>query len=100
MNVDKKQARETNAYRLLVVVLAKRASATCISSKSIIKLLSSGTIPKTPAFLEPPSCHNALLFVRVSLGRVQEEQVENVWSIRFAPLATMTTRAPQAIYLE
>jgi hypothetical protein len=50
--------------------------------------------------LEPPSCHNALLFVRVTLGRVQEEQVENTRSIRYAPLVTMTTRAPQAIYLE
>jgi hypothetical protein len=38
--------------------------------------------------------------VWVSLGRVQEEQVENTWSIQYAPLATMTTRAPQAIYLE
>jgi hypothetical protein len=35
-----------------------------------------------------------------SIGRVQKEQVENTWSIRYAPLATMTTRAPQAIYLE
>jgi hypothetical protein len=41
---------ETKAYRLLVVVLAKRASATCISSKVIFELLSSGLIPKTPAF--------------------------------------------------
>jgi hypothetical protein len=46
----KEQARETKAYRLLVVVLAKRASTTCISSKAIFKLLSSGPIPKTPAF--------------------------------------------------
>jgi hypothetical protein len=38
--------------------------------------------------------------VRVSLGRVQEEEVKNTWSIRYASLATMTTRAPQAIYLE
>jgi hypothetical protein len=50
--------------------------------------------------LEQLSCHNALLFVRVSLGRVQEEQVENAWSTWYAPLATMTTRAPEAIYLE
>jgi hypothetical protein len=28
-------------------------------------------------FLEPPSYHNTLLFVRVSLGRVRQEQVEN-----------------------
>jgi hypothetical protein len=27
--------------------------------------------------LEPPSCHNAPLFMWVSVGRVQEEQVEN-----------------------
>jgi hypothetical protein len=46
----KEQTRETNAYHLLVAVLAKRASATCISSKAIFKLLSSGPIPKTPAF--------------------------------------------------
>jgi hypothetical protein len=46
-----------------------------------------------------PFCHNALLFVRVSLGRVQEEQVENTWSVRYAPLATAATRAPYAIYL-
>jgi hypothetical protein len=45
----KEQAKETKAYRLLVVVLAKRASATCISSKAIFQLLS-GLIPKTPAF--------------------------------------------------
>jgi hypothetical protein len=43
------------AYRLLVLVLAKRASATCISSKDIFKLLSSGLIPKTPAFQTPRS---------------------------------------------
>jgi hypothetical protein len=56
MNVDKvKSKRETNAYHLLVVVLAKRASATCISSKAIFKLLSSGPIPKTPAFRNPRS---------------------------------------------
>jgi hypothetical protein len=29
--------------------------------------------------LEPPSCHNALLFLWVSLGRQQEDQVENAW---------------------
>jgi hypothetical protein len=46
---------ETNAYHLLVVVLAKRASATCISSKAIFKLLSSGLIPKMPAFRNPHS---------------------------------------------
>jgi hypothetical protein len=50
--------------------------------------------------LEPPSCHNALLFVWVSLGRVQEEQVENTWSVRYAPLATVATRAPYAICLK
>jgi hypothetical protein len=27
--------------------------------------------------LEPPFCHNALLFVRISQGRVREEEVEN-----------------------
>jgi hypothetical protein len=31
--------------------------------------------------LEPPFCHNALLFVQVNLGRVREEQVENTWSV-------------------
>jgi hypothetical protein len=46
----KEQARETKAYHLLVVVLAKRGSVTCISSKAIFKLLSSGPIPKMPAF--------------------------------------------------
>jgi hypothetical protein len=46
----KEQAKETKAYRLLVVVLAKRASATCISSKAIFQLLSPGPISKTPAF--------------------------------------------------
>jgi hypothetical protein len=51
----KEQTRETNAYHLLVIVLAKRASATCILSKAIFKLLSSGPIPKTPAFWNPPS---------------------------------------------
>jgi hypothetical protein len=76
----KEQAKETKAYCLLVVVLAKRARMTCISSKAIFKLLSSG--------------HNTILFVWVSLGRVQEEQVENTWSIQYAPLDTMTTRAP------
>jgi hypothetical protein len=50
--------------------------------------------------LEPPFCHNALLFVRVSLGRVQEEQVENTWLVRYPPLATAATRAPYAIYLK
>jgi hypothetical protein len=44
--------------------------------------------------LEPLSCHNALLFLRVSLGRVQEEQVEKRSVDRDAPIATMTTRAP------
>jgi hypothetical protein len=50
--------------------------------------------------LEPPFCHNTLLFVRVSLGRVWEEQVENTWLVRYAPLATVATRAPYAIYLK
>jgi hypothetical protein len=50
--------------------------------------------------LEPPFCHNALLFVRVSLGRVREEQVQITWSVRYAPLATAATRAPYAIYLK
>jgi hypothetical protein len=50
--------------------------------------------------LEPPFCHNALLFMRVSLGRVREEQVENTWSVRYAPLATAARRAPYAIYLK
>jgi hypothetical protein len=50
--------------------------------------------------LEPPFCPNTLLFVRVSLGWVREEQVENTWSIRYAPLATAATRAPYAIYLK
>jgi hypothetical protein len=46
----KEEARETKAYRLLVIVLAKRASTTCISSKAIFKLLSSSPISKTPTF--------------------------------------------------
>jgi hypothetical protein len=50
--------------------------------------------------LEPPFCHNALLFVRVSLRRVWEEQVENTWSLWYAPLATAATRTPYAIYLK
>jgi hypothetical protein len=32
--------------------------------------------------LEPPSCHDAPLFVRVSLGRVQEEQDKNARWVR------------------
>jgi hypothetical protein len=36
----KEQERETKAYRLLVVVLAKRASATCISSKATLNYYS------------------------------------------------------------
>jgi hypothetical protein len=57
MNVrqGKEQTRETNAYHLLVVVPAKRASVTCISSKAIFKPLSFGPIPKTPAFRNPRS---------------------------------------------
>jgi hypothetical protein len=54
---------------------------------------------KDARILEPPSCHYALLFVRVSLGQVLEEQVENTWSFRYAPIATMTTRAPYVVYL-
>jgi hypothetical protein len=50
--------------------------------------------------LEPPFCHNALLFVRVNLGRVLEEQVKITWSVRYAPLATAATRAPDVIYLK
>jgi hypothetical protein len=50
--------------------------------------------------LEPLFCHNAPLFVRVSLGRVREEQVENTWSVRYAPLATAATKALYAIYLK
>jgi hypothetical protein len=50
--------------------------------------------------LEPLFCHNELPFMWVSLGRVQEEQVENTWSVRYAPLATAATRAPYAIYLK
>jgi hypothetical protein len=38
--------------------------------------------------------------MRVSLGRVREEQVENTWSVLYAPLATMATRATYAIYLK
>jgi hypothetical protein len=52
---SKEQARETKAYHLLVIVPAKRASATCISSKAIFKLLSSGLIPKTLAIQNPRS---------------------------------------------
>jgi hypothetical protein len=37
--------------------------------------------------------------VRVSLARVREEQVENTWSVQYAPLVTAATRAPYAIYL-
>jgi hypothetical protein len=48
--------------------------------------------------LETPFYHNALLFVQVSLGRVREEQVENTWSVRYAPLSTTATREPHAIY--
>jgi hypothetical protein len=51
MNVDKVKSKQGN--HLLVVVPAKRASATCISSKAIFKLLSSGPIPKTPTFRNP-----------------------------------------------
>jgi hypothetical protein len=50
--------------------------------------------------LEPLFCHNALLFVRVSLGRVWENQVENTWSVRYTPLDTTATIAPSAIYLK
>jgi hypothetical protein len=50
--------------------------------------------------LKPPFCHNALLFVRVSLGRVRQEQIEITWSVWYAPLATAATRAPYAIYLK
>jgi hypothetical protein len=50
--------------------------------------------------LEPSSCHDAPLFVQVNLGQIHEEQVENTWSIRYAPLATAATRAPLAIYLK
>jgi hypothetical protein len=49
--------------------------------------------------LEPPFCHNAPLFVRVSLGRVRG-QVEIFQKVRRAPLATMATRTPYVIYLE
>jgi hypothetical protein len=38
--------------------------------------------------------------MRVSLGRVREEQVENTWSVWYAPLDTAATRAPYAIYLK
>jgi hypothetical protein len=55
---------------------------------------------KDARLLEPPFCHNALLFVRVSLGWVREEQVENTWSVRYAPLTTATIRASYAIYLK
>jgi hypothetical protein len=44
--------------------------------------------------LEPPFCHNAPLFMRVSLGRVQG-QVEISRKVRHAPLATTTTRTHQ-----
>jgi hypothetical protein len=46
----KEQAKETKAYRLLVVVLAKRASATCISSKAIFQLLSPVRFRRRPPF--------------------------------------------------
>jgi hypothetical protein len=49
--------------------------------------------------LEPPFCHNAPLFMRVSLGRVQG-QVEIFRTVRHAPLATTATRTPYVIYLE
>jgi hypothetical protein len=48
--------------------------------------------------LEQPFYHNALLFVRINLGWVREEQVENTWSVWYAPLATAATSAPYAIY--
>jgi hypothetical protein len=49
--------------------------------------------------LEPPFCHNAPLFVRVSLGRVRG-QVEIFRKVRHAPLATMATRTSYVNYLE
>jgi hypothetical protein len=55
---------------------------------------------KDARLLELSSCHDAPLFVRVSLRRVQEEQVENTWSVWYAPLATAATRPPLAIHLK
>jgi hypothetical protein len=49
--------------------------------------------------LEPPFCHNAPLFVRVSLGRVWG-QVEIFRKVRYAPLATTATRTSYVIYLQ
>jgi hypothetical protein len=49
--------------------------------------------------LEPPFCHNAPLFMQVSVGRVQG-QVEIFRKVRHAPLATMATRISYVIYLE
>jgi hypothetical protein len=54
---------------------------------------------KNARLLEPPFCHNAPLFVRVSLGRVRG-QVEIFRKVRHAPLATTATRTPYVIYLE
>jgi hypothetical protein len=63
----KEQARKTKAYHLLVVVPAKRASVTCISSKAIFKLLSSGLIPTfgTPVLSQRIHIHAG------SLGQVR-----------------------------
>jgi hypothetical protein len=49
--------------------------------------------------LEPLFCHNAPLFVRVSLGRVQG-QVEVFRKGRHALRATTATRTSYVIYLE
>jgi hypothetical protein len=62
------QARVTRAHHHLVVVLVKRANATCISSKVVIKLLFSGqTLARL--HLSPLSyCHYRMIFVRLAHG--------------------------------
>jgi hypothetical protein len=75
-----KKPKVNLAYRLLVVVLAKSASATCISSKAIFKLLSSGPILKTPAFGAIVLSQRTPIHAG-SLGRVQKNQLKSLgWS--------------------
>jgi hypothetical protein len=82
-------------------LLKFRAREEVTSSISLKAFLNHGfpSDSENARLLEPPLCHNAPLFVRVSLGRVQG-QVEIFQKVRHAPLATTATRTSYVIYLE
>jgi hypothetical protein len=64
-----------NAYKDMLDNVVSPITCVSMNHQNQLEQMANGAMFAT--LLEPLSCHNAPLFVRVSLGRVQEEQVKN-----------------------